>query len=84
MSHPLLTEEEKTAICARYAQTGSFRAVSGEFGISPMRVKRTWEALGESERNAFRSAVAGVRQEAATVLVPVSYTHLVSMPFFIQ
>lgn len=69
MSHPLLTEEEKTAICARYAQTGSFRAVSGEFGISPMRVKRTWEALGESERNAFRTAVAGVRQEAAAVLV---------------
>ena len=43
--------------------------MSGEFGISPMRVKRTWEALGESERNAFRTAVAGVRQEAAAVLV---------------
>ena len=53
-----LTDEERNAVCTRYAQTGSLRTTAGEFGISPMRVKRLWEGLDETGRERFREAVA--------------------------
>ena len=64
-----LTDEQKAVVCTRYAQTGSLRAVAGEFGISAMRVKRLWDAMPEAERRAFRAAVDEVRQEAETTIV---------------
>lgn len=69
MPRVTLTDEQKAAISARYAQTGSYRAVAAEFGISAMRVKRVWETLPEAERTACRAAVEVVRQEAETAVV---------------
>ena len=39
MSRKTLDDDEKNAVCVRYVQTGSLRAVAAEFGISAMRVK---------------------------------------------
>ena len=39
MPRKTLQDDEKNAVCVRYAQTGSLRAVASEYGISPMRVK---------------------------------------------
>ena len=52
----------------RYAQTGSLRAVASEYGISPMRVKRLWEALGEQQQ-VLRASVEDLRQEVETKIV---------------
>lgn len=66
-----LTEQEKAALCTRYVQTGSLRAVAAEFGISPMRVKRLWQASGEDERSACRDAVAQIRESVSERLTAV-------------
>ena len=55
MSRKTLQDDEKNAVCVRYAQTGSLRAVASEYGISPMRVKRLWEALGEQQQQVLRA-----------------------------
>ena len=39
MSRKTLDDDEKNAVCVRYVQTGSLRAVAAEFGISAMRVE---------------------------------------------
>lgn len=57
MSRKTLQDDEKNAVCVRYAQTGSLRAVASEYGISPMRVKRLWEALGEQQQQVLRASV---------------------------
>ena len=63
MSRKTLQDDEKNAVCVRYAQTGSLRAVASEYGISPMRVKRLWEALGEQQQQVLRASVEDLRQE---------------------
>lgn len=69
MSRMTLTEEQKAAICARYAQTESLRGVASEFGISPMRVKRLWDGLSEVQRQEYRGEVIAVREDAATQIM---------------
>lgn len=69
-----LHDDEKNAICARYAQTGSLRAVAAEFNISPMRVKRLWERAGSDRQQAIRSAVEEVRDEVETAIVQSELT----------
>lgn len=69
MSRKTLQDDEKNAVCVRYAQTGSLRAVASEYGISPMRVKRLWEALGEQQQQVLRASVEDLRQEVETTIV---------------
>ena len=68
MPRKTLQDDEKNAVCVRYAQTGSLRAVASEYGISPMRVKRLWEALGEQQQ-VLRASVEDLRQEVETQIV---------------
>ena len=68
MPRKTLQDDEKNAVCVRYAQTGSLRAVASEYGISPMRVKRLWEALGEQQQ-VLRASVEDLRQEVETKIV---------------
>lgn len=69
MSRKTLQDDENNAVCVRYAQTGSLRAVASEYGISPMRVKRLWEALGEQQQQVLRASVEDLRQEVETTIV---------------
>ena len=69
MPRKTLQDDEKNAVCVRYAQTGSLRAVASEYGISPMRVKRLWEALGEQQQQVLRASVEDLRQEVETKIV---------------
>lgn len=66
-----LTEQEKAAVCTRYVQTGSLRAVAAEFGISPMRVKRLWQASGEDTRTTCRETVAQMRENVCERMAAV-------------
>lgn len=69
-----LGDDEKSAVCVRYAQTGSLRAVAAEFGISAMRVKRLWDSIGSDQQQVIRASVEDVRQEVETVIVQSELT----------
>ena len=69
MSRKTLDDDEKNAVCVRYVQTGSLRAVAAEFGISAMRVKRLWDSIGSDQQQVIRASVEEVRQEVETVIV---------------
>ena len=55
MSRKTLDDDEKNAVCVRYVQTGSLRAVAAEFGISAMRVKRLWDSIGSDQQQVIRA-----------------------------
>lgn len=69
-----LGDDEKNAVCVRYVQTGSLRAVATEFGISAMRVKRLWESIGSDRQQIIRASVEEVRQEVETAVVQSELT----------
>lgn len=69
MPRKTLGDDEKSAVCVRYAQTGSLRAVAAEFGISPMRVKRLWEGIGSDQQQVIKATIEDVRQEAETTII---------------
>lgn len=74
MSRKTLNDDEKNAVCVRYVQTGSLRAVAAEFGISAMRVKRLWDSIGSDQQQLIRASVEEVRQEVETVIVQSELT----------
>ena len=74
MSRKTLDDDEKNAVCVRYVQTGSLRAVAAEFGISAMRVKRLWDSIGSDQQQVIRASVEEVRQEVETVIVQSELT----------
>lgn len=74
MSRKPLGDDEKNAVCVRYAQTGSLRAVAAEFGISPMRVKRLWEGIGSDQQQVIKATIEDVRQEAEAMIVQSELT----------
>lgn len=69
MPRKTLGDDEKSAVCVRYAQTGSLRAVAAEFGISAMRVKRLWDSVGSEQQQVIRASVEITRQEVEAELV---------------
>lgn len=69
MSRKTLDDDEKNAVCVRYVQTGSLRAVAAEFGISAMRVKRLWDSIGSDQQQVVRASVEEVRHEVETAIV---------------
>ena len=70
MSRKTLQDDEKNAVCVRYAQTGSLRAVASEYGISPMRVKQFVGGRWASSSNkCCGHRVEDLRQEVETTIV---------------
>lgn len=74
MPRKTLGDDEKNAVCVRYAQTRSLRAVAAEFGISPMRVKRLWEGIGSDQQQVIKATIEDVRQEAEAMIVQSELT----------
>lgn len=74
MPRKTLCDDEKSAACVRYVQTGSLRAVAAEFGISAMRVKRLWDSIGSDQQQVIRASVEDVRQEVEAGIVQSELT----------